>query len=179
MRPALDYRASHEKQHFRQPSASRSSFPPDNRPLVAPIYQSVKFSFDDTAETLRYLRGERAGFLLFAHLESDPAAAGADLGASCRAGRIACWSDPGVATIAAAALALCKQGDHVLAFVESYGPTRYLVQHLLARYGVTHDLLSIEDLAGIERVLRDAPHPAGAVRKPDQSGRPRSPTSNI
>ena len=31
-------------------------------PLVAPIYQSVKFSFDDAGETLRYLRGEREGF---------------------------------------------------------------------------------------------------------------------
>ena len=42
----------------------------------------------------------------------------------------------------------------MLAFVESYGPTRYIVQHLLARYGVTHTLLSIEDLAGIERRAR-------------------------
>jgi cystathionine beta-lyase/cystathionine gamma-synthase len=45
----------------------------------------------------------------------------------------------------------------VLAFIESYGPTRYIVQHILAKYGVTHTLLSIEDLAGIERVLRDTP----------------------
>jgi cystathionine beta-lyase/cystathionine gamma-synthase len=54
-------------------------------------------------------------------------------------------------------LSLCKQGDHVLAFIESYGPTRYIVQHLLAKYGVTHTLLSIEDLAGIERVLEGTP----------------------
>src|SRR5258707_15605358 len=36
--------------------------PADNRPLVAPIYQSVKFTFDDVGETLRTLRGEREGF---------------------------------------------------------------------------------------------------------------------
>ena len=36
--------------------------PADNRPLVAPIYQSVKFEFDTIEETERYLRGERAGF---------------------------------------------------------------------------------------------------------------------
>jgi cystathionine beta-lyase/cystathionine gamma-synthase len=54
-------------------------------------------------------------------------------------------------------LSLCKQGDHILAFVESYGPTRYIVQHLLAKFGVTHTLLSIEDLPGMERVLRDTP----------------------
>jgi methionine-gamma-lyase len=36
--------------------------PPDNRPLVAPIYQSVKFTFDDVGETQKYWIGERAGF---------------------------------------------------------------------------------------------------------------------
>jgi cystathionine beta-lyase/cystathionine gamma-synthase len=45
----------------------------------------------------------------------------------------------------------------VLAFIESYGPTRYIVQHLLAKFGVTHTLVSVEDLAGIERVLRETP----------------------
>ena len=38
------------------------AIPADNRPLVAPIYQSVKFSFDDVEATLRYQRGEREGF---------------------------------------------------------------------------------------------------------------------
>ena len=36
--------------------------PPDNHPVVAPIYQSVKFEFDTVEETERYLRGERPGF---------------------------------------------------------------------------------------------------------------------
>ena len=36
--------------------------PSDNRALVAPIYQSVKFIFDDVAETERYYQGRRAGF---------------------------------------------------------------------------------------------------------------------
>ena len=62
-----------------------------------------------------------------------------------------------MATLAATLLSLCRQGDHILAFVESYGPTRYIVQQLLARYGVTHTLLSIEDLAGIESVLERTP----------------------
>ena len=129
-----------------------AELPPDNRPLVAPIYQSVKFSFDDTDETLRYLKGDRAGF--YYSRTSNPTLRQLELTLAQLQGREDCLLvGSGVATIAATALALCKQGDHVLAFIESYGPTRYLVQHLLARYGVTHDLLSIEDRAGIERVL--------------------------
>jgi cystathionine beta-lyase/cystathionine gamma-synthase len=128
--------------------------PADDRPLVAPIYQSVKFSFDDTAETMRYLRGEREGF--FYSRTSNPTLKQLQLLLAQLQGRDDCLlTGSGVATIAASLLSLCKQGDHVLAFVESYGPTRYIVQHLLAKFGVTHTLLSIEDLPGIERVLRD------------------------
>jgi cystathionine beta-lyase/cystathionine gamma-synthase len=130
--------------------------PADSRPLVAPIYQSVKFSFDDSSETLRFLRGDREGF--FYSRNSNPTLRQLELTLAQMQGREDCLLvGSGVATIAATLLSLCKQGDHVLAFIESYGPTRYIVQHLLAKYGVTHTLLSIEDLAGIERVLHDTP----------------------
>ncbi len=130
--------------------------PADNRPLVGPIYQSVKFSFDDTGETLRFLRGDRDGF--FYSRNANPTLRQLELTLARLQGREDCLLvGSGVATIAATLLSLCKQGDHVLAFIESYGPTRYLIQQLLARYGVTHTLLSIEDLAGIERVLRENP----------------------
>jgi cystathionine beta-lyase/cystathionine gamma-synthase len=132
------------------------TLPPDNRPLVAPIYQSVKFSFDDTNETLRYQRGEREGF--FYSRTSNPTLHQLERLLCELQGRDDCvLTGSGVATIAASVLALCKAGDHVLLFVESYGPTRYIVQHLLAKFGVTHTMLSIEDLAGIERVLKQMP----------------------
>jgi cystathionine beta-lyase/cystathionine gamma-synthase len=132
------------------------ALPADNRPLVAPIYQSVKFSFDDTEETLRYLRGGREGF--YYSRSSNPTLKQLQLLLAQLQGRDDCLlTGSGVATIAASLLSLCKQGDHILAFIESYGPTRYIVQHLLAKFGVTHTLLSIEDLPGIERVLREVP----------------------
>lgn len=130
--------------------------PADNRPLVAPIYQSVKFSFDDPGETLSFFRGERPGF--YYSRSSNPTLRQLELTLAQLQGRSDCLLvGSGVATIAATLLSLCKQGDHILAFIESYGPTRYLVERLLSRYGVTHTLLSIEDLAGIQRVLGGTP----------------------
>ena len=130
--------------------------PSDNRPLVAPIYQSVKFSFDDTNETLRYQRGEREGF--FYSRNSNPTLMQLQRLLSELQGRDDCLlTGSGVATIAASLLALCRAGDQVLLFVESYGPTRYIVQHLLAKFAVTHTMLSIEDLAGIEKLLQERP----------------------
>jgi cystathionine beta-lyase/cystathionine gamma-synthase len=153
MRRPVDYRWAMKRNTFvnHPPPADPA---PDNRPLVAPIYQSVKFSFDDAEETLRHLKGERAGF--YYSRNSNPTLRQLELTLAELQGREDCLLvGSGVATIASAALALCKQGDHILAFIESYGPTRWLVQQLLARYGVTHDLLSIEDQAGIERVLNE------------------------
>jgi cystathionine beta-lyase/cystathionine gamma-synthase len=132
------------------------TLPADNRPLVAPIYQSVKFSFDNTNETLRYQRGERDGF--FYSRTSNPTLHQLERLLCELQGRDDCvLTGSGVSTIAASLLALCKSGDHILLFVESYGPTRYIVQHLLAKFGVTHTMLSIEDLAGIEHVLKQLP----------------------
>jgi cystathionine beta-lyase/cystathionine gamma-synthase len=45
----------------------------------------------------------------------------------------------------------------MLCFVETYGPSRHLIQGLLKRFGVEHTMLSIEDDAGIERVLAEKP----------------------
>ena len=67
----------------------------------------------------------------------------------------------GVGAISQTLLALTKQGDHILCFVETYNPTRYLIRRLLARFGVTHTMLSIED-TGRRR--------AGAGRASDAAG---------
>jgi len=63
----------------------------------------------------------------------------------------------GLAAVAAALIALLGQGEHVLCFAETYGPTRGLITRTLARFGVTHTMLSIEDHAGVERELAARP----------------------
>jgi len=136
-----------------QPPVSLS---PDNRPLVGPIYQSVKFELDGIDQTLKALRGERAGF--FYMRSSNPTTRQLEEQLAALQGREDCIaSGSGVAAISSCLLSLCKAGDHVLCFIETYGPTRYLIRQLLAKFGVEHSMLSIEDDAGIERVLAQRP----------------------
>src|ERR1700745_382318 len=126
--------------------------PADNHPLVAPIYQSVKFEFDTIEETERSLRGERPGF--YYSRASNPTTRQLELLLAELQGREDCLvTASGVGAISQTLLTLTGQGDHVICFVETYNPTRYLVRRLLARFGVTHTLLSIEDIAGVERTL--------------------------
>ncbi|MET0290892.1 MAG: aminotransferase class I/II-fold pyridoxal phosphate-dependent enzyme [Steroidobacteraceae bacterium] len=128
----------------------------DNRPLVAPIYQSVKFEYPDVDETQRALRGERAGF--FYSRSSNPTTRLLEKTLArmqARDDALVCAS--GVAAIAQTLLTLTQTGDHVLCFAETYGPTRALIRRTLQRFGVRHTMLSIEDDAGIERVLSTTP----------------------
>jgi len=130
--------------------------PPDNRPLVAPIYQSVKFTFDDVGETRKYWTGERAGF--YYSRVSNPTLRQLELVLAELQGRDACLlTGSGVAAIAMTFLSLLKTGDHVVYFAQMYQPTRALVRRVLARYGVTSTMLSIDDYAALERELAATP----------------------
>jgi len=130
--------------------------PADNHPVIAPIYQTVKFEFDSVEQALRAQRGERPGFSYLRG--SNPTLRQLELTLAQMQGRddcLVCASGMGV--IAQTLLSLTRQGDHVLSFIETYGPTRYLVRRVLAKFGVEHTLLSIDDLAGVERVLASRP----------------------
>lgn len=139
--------------------------PPDARPLVAPIYQSVKFSFDDVGETLRYFGGQREGY--YYSRISNPTLRQLELALAELQGRDACLlTGSGVAAIAIALLGLLKAGDHVVYFAELYPPTRVLLRRMLGRYGVASTMLSIDDTAGLERVLSETPTRLVAFESP-------------
>jgi cystathionine beta-lyase/cystathionine gamma-synthase len=130
--------------------------PAGNRPVVAPIYQTVKFEFETVDDTLRALSGEQPGFYYLR--SSNPTTRALELTLAELQGRDDCLvCASGVGAIAQTLLALTRQGDHVLCFLESYGPTRFLIRRTLARFGVSHTLLSIGDLAGIEACLAARP----------------------
>lgn len=126
--------------------------PAGNHAVVAPIYQSVKFEFDTVEETERFFRGDRAGF--FYSRTSNPTTRQLELLLAELQGREECLvTASGVGAISQTLLALTKQSDHIICFVETYNPTRYLIRRFLSRFGVRHTMLSIEDVAGVERVL--------------------------
>jgi cystathionine beta-lyase/cystathionine gamma-synthase len=126
--------------------------PADNRPLVAPIYQTVKFAFESLEEALRFNRGEREGY--FYTRRSNPTTRQLEKLLAELQQRDDCVATAsGAAAVATCLISQLRAGDHILCFVETYGPTLGLVRGTLARLGVTHTMLSIEDDAGIERAL--------------------------
>jgi cystathionine beta-lyase/cystathionine gamma-synthase len=130
--------------------------PADNHPVVAPIYQSVKFEFETVDEALASFRGERDGF--FYQRDSNPTLRQLEQTLAQMQGRddcVVCAS--GVGAIANVLFSLTQAGDHIICFIEGYGPTRRLITRTLKKFGVAHTLLSIEDLVALERVLETTP----------------------
>ncbi len=128
--------------------------PADNRPLVTPVYQSVKFAFETLEETLKFNRGERDGF--FYSRRSNPTVRQLEILLAELQQRDDCVATgSGAAAVATCLLALLRSGDHILCFAETYGPTVALIRGTLTRLGITHTMLSVEDDAGIERALAE------------------------
>jgi cystathionine beta-lyase/cystathionine gamma-synthase len=128
--------------------------PADNRPLVAPIHQTVKFAFESLEETLRFNRGEREGY--FYTRRANPTTRQLELLLAELQQRDDCVATgSGASAVATALVSQLRAGDHILCFVETYGPTLGLIRGTLARLGVTHAMLPVEDDAGIERALAE------------------------
>jgi cystathionine beta-lyase/cystathionine gamma-synthase len=130
--------------------------PPGNRALVQPIYQSVKFTFDDVGETRRFWQGQREGYY-YSRL-SNPTLRQLELSLADLQERDGCLlTASGVGAISTPLLTLTKTGDHVVYCAEMYAPTRALIRRVLGRFGVASTLVSVEDLDGIERLLASRP----------------------
>ena len=127
---------------------------PENRPLNTPIYQSVKFTFDKLSQVKELFTGERNGYFYSRYknptveqLEQLLARA-----QNCEQG-LACGS--GVSAISTTLLSLLNQGDQVIYFIESYRPTRLIIEKILGKFGVSGVKLSLDDISGIEAAMKD------------------------
>lgn len=126
--------------------------PADNHPLNLPIFQNVKWETETVLEAERIARGERPGF--FYSRLSNPSVRQLELMLAQLQRRDECMvTASGVNAVAQTLIGLTRAGDHVVFFTEGYGPTRQIIRGMLARFGVTHRMLSIDDLEGLEREL--------------------------
>ena len=117
-----------------------------NPPLVAPIYQSVKFVVDTDVPYSDQFIYSRLGNPNLKQVEKTLA----DI-----QGREDCVVfGSGIASITATLLALLKSGDHVISFRELYKPARMLIRDLLPNFGVESTLLNLIDLDAFEKAIR-------------------------
>ena len=117
----------------------------DNPPLLAPIYQSVKFVVSEEATygnqfiytrlanpTLRQLE------MILAELQNKE---------ECIV------LSSGIAAITGALLGLLKSGDHIITFRELYKPARIFIRDMLPRFGIEASILKLTQLDEVENAI--------------------------
>ena len=124
--------------------------------LAPSIAQTATFTFRDTSDLERYMRGQdpdpdreeygRYGNPTVRELETRLAALeGADDSVA---------FSSGMAAVTSTLFALTKAGDHIVLFNDCYRRTRQFVLQMLSRFGVEHSLVPAGDLQALKAALR-------------------------
>ena len=125
--------------------------PPGNVALTSPIYQSVKFAFDSLEASLNR-EARELGYNYTR--DANPTTRQLELLCAELQGRDdAIAVSTGMAAIWLTLLGNLRAGDRIVFFLESYRPTRVAIRKFLPRLAVDHAMISVHDLAALEREL--------------------------
>lgn len=114
----------------------------DNPPLIAPIYQSVKFVVNPD---IPY-----SDQFIYSRL-SNPTVRQLELSlAEIQQKEDCIVFASGIAAISGTMLGLLKSGDHVITFRELYKPARMLIRDVLPKFGIESTILKLADLDSLE-----------------------------
>ena len=136
--------------HFRAPQLAA-----ENRPLVPPIYQSVKFTFDKLSQVEELFAGDRKGYF-YSRYKNPTVQQLEELLAKAQGTEAGLATSSGVGAISTTLFSLMKSGDQIVYFIESYRPTRLLIENTLSKFGVKGIKLSLDDIDGIEAAFKDS-----------------------
>jgi cystathionine beta-lyase/cystathionine gamma-synthase len=117
-----------------------------NPPLLAPIYQSVKFVVsEETSYGNQYIYSRLSNptlkqlEMLLADLQNKE---------DCIV------LSSGIAAISGAFLGLLKSGDHIITFRELYKPARIFIRDMLPKFGIESSILKLTQLDELEKAIK-------------------------
>ncbi len=121
---------------------------PGNRPLVSPVYRTVKFTYPDIESAYSADARER-GFDY--SRDANPTTRQLELLCAALQQRDdAIVTGSGMAAVWLALLGNLRAGDRIVFFVECYRPTRVAIRRFLPRYGIEFSMVSLHDREAVE-----------------------------
>ena len=118
----------------------------ENPPLLAPIYQSVKFVVsEETSYGNQYI---------YTRL-SNPTLRQLEMLLADLQNKEECIVlSSGIAAISGAFLGLLKSGDHIITFRELYKPARIFIRDMLPKFGIESSILKLTQLDELEKAIQ-------------------------
>jgi cystathionine beta-lyase/cystathionine gamma-synthase len=129
-----------------------------NRPLVNPTYHSVKYLPSNMAHLRRILKDRSEGYL-YSRIANPTVRELEVLLAQLQQRDDAIATASGIAAISAIAMAFLKAGDRAVVFTESYKPTRYLLEHIMTRFGIEAVRVSRNDYQSFDKLMNETNPP--------------------
>jgi methionine-gamma-lyase len=118
---------------------------PSNLPLLAPIYQSVKFV---VSEELTY-----GNQFIYSRI-SNPTLRQLEISLADLQNKEDCVVfGSGIAAISGLLLGLLKSGDHIITFRELYKPGRVFIRDMLPKFGIESTILKLTELDALEKAI--------------------------
>ena len=123
-------------------------------PLVAPIYETTTFVFENAQEVVAYNEGRSAKYLYSRYRNPTIVGVERKLAALDEADAALVFSS-GMGASATILMALVKAGDEIVCSAAIYGGTLHLLNDLLTSFGIHARFVSLDELAEPERIFSD------------------------
>ena len=120
--------------------------------LTMPIYETSTFIFESVADVIKYQEGKLNGYL-YSRYENPTVVAVEQKLAAVDGAEASLLFSSGMAAISTAMMSLLESGDEVVCSAAIYGGTFHILSDLLAKFGVAHRFVSLDDLANLARVI--------------------------
>jgi O-acetylhomoserine (thiol)-lyase len=126
---------------------------PTTRSRAVPIYQTTSYLFEDTDQAARLYALQEPGHI-YTRLTNPTTAVFEARMASLEGGSAALATSSGQAALTAAALTLCRSGDHIVSVRTLYGGTTTLFVHALSRLGIEVTFVDANDPDSFRRAIQ-------------------------
>jgi cystathionine beta-lyase/cystathionine gamma-synthase len=126
---------------------------PGQVPLGLPVYRTTAYRHASAKEYAQIVADVTGGYV-YSRIDNPTADAFASGIAAMEGAEAGQPFASGMAAIATVLSTLTGAGAHIVAPKEAYGGTYALITTVLARFGVSHDLVDFNDLAAVEAALR-------------------------
>lgn len=120
--------------------------------VVAPVFHSTIYSFENFAELRRYARGEMPESYFYSRYANPTVAEVERKLAELEGAESALVTSSGSAATFCALAACCEAGDEVIACETIYGGTTRIIEEVLGRFQVRARFISIEDIPNLPEI---------------------------
>ncbi len=131
------------------------ALPESNKTLTPRLYPAVKYAFESLEEMEKFFNSDEEDGFFYARRANPNGRQLELLLARLQGTEDGLVFHSGLSALATTFFSLLEQGQHVIVIMEGYKPARGFLRQHLCRYGVSCDLLSLDELERLDELFQE------------------------